>query len=415
MDKLLKPSAYNAELIIPSSKSYMQRAVALAILADGTSTLMNPDYSNDSRAGIGIAKALGCNVVESSGQITIEGIRQPAGSTVSVGEAGLGLRMFTPVCALFQKPMVVEGHGTLLKRPMNSLVAPMAQLGSRIELSGGSFAPITIHSGIQGGHADIDGSESSQFLTGLLVALPMAANDSVLNVSNLKSLPYVQMTIDIIRKFGGEIINEDFKVFRIKGRQKYTATSYAVEGDWSSAAAHLVAGATSGRAVVRGLNPQSLQADMAVLDVLRYCGAGVEVSDDAITITRKELRAFDFDATNCPDLFPVVAALAASCHGTTHLKGVSRLAHKESDRANAIKDEFAKLGIKVELDGDVMSITGGTINGALVSSHKDHRMAMSMAVCALNATSPIEVTDAECVGKSYPRFWEDYENGLKVF
>lgn len=409
MNKSLKPSAYNAGLTIPSSKSYMQRAVALSILADGQSILVNPDYSNDSLAGIGIAKTLGCDVQELDGRIAVAGIRDIRNTRVSVGEAGLGLRLFTPVCALFGREMVIEGHGTLLTRPMNMLERPMRELGAEISLTGGSFAPITIHSGIKGGNVEIDGSESSQFLTGLLVALPLAENDSVLTVRNLKSLPYVQMTIDIIRKFGGEIVNEDFMVFRIKGRQRYTATEYVVEGDWSSAAAHLVAGATSGRAVVRGLNPDSLQADKAVIDVLRECGADVLVSADGITVSRNQLRAFDFDATNCPDLFPVLASLAASCHGCSHIKGVSRLAHKESDRANAIKDEFQKIGITVTLDGDIMTIAGGRIHGARVSSHKDHRMAMSMAVCALNADGIIEVDNAECVGKSYPGFWDDYE------
>ncbi|MCQ2251377.1 MAG: 3-phosphoshikimate 1-carboxyvinyltransferase [Bacteroidales bacterium] len=412
MNKLLKPSAFNAELTIPSSKSYMQRAVALSILADGQSTLVNPDFSNDSRAGLGIAKTLGCDVQELEGRISVTGIRDIRNTTVSVGEAGLGLRLFTPVCALFGREMTIEGHGTLLTRPMNMLEQPMKELGADISLTNGSYAPIHIHSGIRGGNVEIDGSESSQFLTGLLVALPLAENDSVLTVKNLKSLPYVQMTIDIIKKFGGEIINEDFKVFRIKGRQKYTATEYIVEGDWSSAAAHLVAGATSGKAVVRGLNPDSLQADKAVLEVLRSCGADVRVSDNEITIEKKELKAFDFDATNCPDLFPVLASLAASCEGDSHIKGVTRLAHKESDRANAIKDEFQKIGIKVLLDGDIMTITGGKIHGAKVSSHKDHRMAMSMAVCALNADGIIEVDNAECVGKSYPRFWDDYENSV---
>ncbi|MBR4267504.1 MAG: 3-phosphoshikimate 1-carboxyvinyltransferase [Bacteroidales bacterium] len=408
MNKYIKPSAYNANITIPSSKSYMQRAVALAILADGTSTLINPDYSNDSTAGLGVAKSLGCKVEECNGKVKITPFKEIANTTVSVGEAGLGLRLFTPVCALFGKDITVEGKGTLLKRPMNSLEKPMEQLGAKIVLSNGSFAPITIHGKLRGGDVEIDGSESSQFLTGLLVSLPKAENDSILTVRNLKSIPYVKMTIDIIRTFGGEILNIDNQVFKIKGNQTYKATEYRVEGDWSSAAAHLVAGATSGKAVIHGLNPNSLQADKAVLEVLKSCGAGVDIQDNTITITKKELNAFDFDATDCPDLFPVLASLAASCNGDSHIKGVTRLAHKESDRANAIKDEFAKIGINVSLDGDIMTITGGKIHGALVDSHKDHRMAMSLAVCALNSDSEIEILDAECVSKSYPGFWDDF-------
>lgn len=408
MNKSIKPTEYNANLLIPSSKSYMQRAVALAILSDGTSTLLNPDFSNDSRAGLGIAKTLGCNVEELDGKIRITPADKISAKEVSVGEAGLGLRLFTPVCALFGNDITVSGHGTLLSRPMNSLERPMKELGAEIELSNGSFAPIKIHGKLKGGNVEIDGSESSQFLTGLLVSLPKAENDSVLTVKNLKSIPYVKMTIDIIGKFGGEVENINNEVFKIKGKQRYKAAEYAVEGDWSSAAAHLVAGATSGKAVIRGLNPDSLQADKAVLEVLRQCGADVQVSCEAVSITKKELNAFEFDATNCPDLFPVLASLAASCKGDSKIKGVTRLAHKESDRANAIKDEFAKIGISVRLDGDIMTVAGGKIHGAKVSSHKDHRMAMCMAVCALNSDSEIEIEDAECVGKSYPKFWEDF-------
>ncbi len=408
MNKFIKPSEYDVNITIPSSKSYMQRAVALAILADGTSTLINPDNSNDSTAGLNLAKTLGCEVEKLDGKVKITPFKQILNTTVSVGEAGLGLRLFTPVCALFGKNITVEGKGTLLKRPMNSLEKPMEILGAKIELSNGSFAPIKITGKLKGGNVEIDGSESSQFLTGLLVSLPKAENDSVLTVNNLKSIPYVQMTIDIIRHFGGEIINIDNKIFKIKGNQTYKATEYQVEGDWSSAAAHLVAGATSGRAVIHGLNPNSLQADKAVIDVLQSCGADVKIEQNTITVTKNKLESFDFDATNCPDLFPVLASLAANCDGVSCIKGVTRLAHKESDRANAIKDEFGKIGISVNIQGDEMRITGGKIHGATVDSHKDHRMSMSLAVCALNSDYGIEIIDAESVSKSYPAFWDDF-------
>ena len=273
--------------------------------------------------------------------------------------------------------------------------------------------PLTLHGKLRGGHSEIDGSESSQFLTGLLTALPKAENDSVLTVQNLKSVPYVQMTLDIIEKFGGKIENLDFKVFRIRGSQHFTSTEYQVEGDWSSAAAHLVAGAVSGKAVIRGLNPESLQADRAVLDVLTQVGADMKITDKEIIVEKKLLRPFVFDATDSPDLFPVLAALAANCGGESVIRGVNRLAHKESDRATAIKEEFSKLGIKIVLDGDFMRIQGGKISGGVtVSSRNDHRMAFSLAVAALNADSEIEISEAQSVAKSYPRFWEDFEGAV---
>lgn len=411
MDKLVKPSKYNASLMIPSSKSYMQRAVALAILSDGETILKNPDFSNDSSSALKIAEALGCKVVREESLVKITPKNPLKAEQISVGEAGLGLRLFTPVCALLGGGLTIYGEGSLLKRPMSMMEKPMADLGAKISLSNG-FVPITIHSGLKGGFAEIDGSQSSQFLTGLLTALPKAEKDSVLKVENLKSVPYVQMTLDIIEKFGGQIQNIDFKEFRIKGKQNYTATEYQVEGDWSSAAGHLIAGAVAGKAVIRGLNPESLQADRAVLDVLTQAGADMKITDKEIIVEKKLLRPFVFDATDSPDLFPVLAALAANCGGESVIRGVNRLAHKESDRATAIKEEFSKLGIKIVLDGDFMRIQGGKISGGVtVSSRNDHRMAFSLAVAALNADSEIEISEAQSVAKSYPRFWEDFEKG----
>ena len=412
MNKLLKPSKYNAFLTVPSSKSYMQRAVALAVLSDGMSVLKNPDFSNDSSAALKIAEDLGCEVFSSKPEVRIKPSGKILTDTVSVGEAGLGLRLFTPVCALLSGNMTISGKGSLLKRPMTMMEKPMRELGADISLSDG-YVPIRIHGRLTGGNAEIDGSGSSQFLTGLLTALPKAEKDSVLTVKNLKSVPYVQMTLDIIKKFGGEIENFDFQTFKIKGGQKYKAAEYQVEGDWSSAAAHLVAGAVAGKAVVRGLNPESLQADRAVLEVLRQVGADVRISENEIAVNKSGLKPFEFDATDSPDLFPVLAALGANCCGGSVIKGVSRLAHKESDRASAIKEEFLKLGIEVVLDGDFMRIGGGKIRGgAAVSSHNDHRMAFALAVMALNAEKEFEISDAQAVAKSYPAFWEDFEKAL---
>ena len=291
MDKLVKPSKYNVSLTIPSSKSYMQRAVALAILADGTTVLKNPDFSNDSSSALKIAEDLGCEVVRTENQVSITPTGKIKSLNVSVGEAGLGLRLFTPVCALFGENITISGKGSLLKRPMTMMEKPMEDLGATILLSSG-YVPLTIHGKLIGGFAEIDGNESSQFLTGLLTALPKAEQNSVLTVMNLKSVPYVQMTLDIIKKFGGVIENLDFKVFRILGGQKYSATEYQVEGDWSSAAAHLVAGAVSGKAVIKGLNPNSLQADRAIVSVLQQVGADVVISENEIVVSKKSLRRF---------------------------------------------------------------------------------------------------------------------------
>ena len=412
MNKLIEHSEYKAEFTIPSSKSYMQRAVALAILADGKTVLRNPDFSNDSLAIIEIARKLGCSVQNSTDRVEIKTFNTITETNLSVGEAGLGLRLFTPVCCLFGTNITIGGYGTLLKRPMSMMEKPLADLGAKVKTTNG-YIPITISGKLRGGVTEIDGSESSQFLTGLLTALPLAEQDSVIMVKNLKSTPYVDMTIDIINRFGGEIVNDNYKTFSIKGGQKYHGTDYTVEGDWSSAAGHLVAGAIAGSATIYGLNPASLQADKAIINVLMNCGANIEISTEKISVTKNQLMPFRFNATDCPDLFPVVAALASQCHGVSIIKGVSRLTHKESNRALAIKEEFGKLGIEIKLDGDNMHIYGGKILGGRVSSHKDHRMAMALAIAGLTALNPVQVDDADAVSKSYPKFWDHFYMSVK--
>lgn len=411
MIKSLKPSEYNSELTIPSSKSYMQRAVAIATLSDTATTILNPDFSNDSRAGLGVAQALGCNVEEYPDRIVLTPNHHPAGNIVDVGEAGLGLRLYTPICSLFGNNITVAGHGTLLKRPVDEMIAPLSKLGVSITLTN-NCAPVHTMGKLDGGNVDIDAGKSSQFLSGLLIALPKAERDSLLNITAINSKPYVSMTIDILKQFGCTIVNNDFNTIKISGNQHYNCSQYVVEGDWSSAAAHLAAGAIAGKVVVHGLQYNSLQADKAIIEVLENCGANVEVSSNSIVVTHNKLKAFRFDATDSPDLFPVLAALAANCDGISEIIGTSRLTHKESNRAKAISDEFAKLGIDVDITTkpNTMLVSGGKIRGGvLVSAHHDHRMAMALAVCALTADAPIDIDEAESVAKSYPTFWEQWK------
>lgn len=268
-----------------------------------------------------------------------------------------------------------------------------------------------------GGEVEIDGGVSSQFLTGLLISLPLAERDTTVRVRRLRSIPYVDMTIDVMRRFGVEVDHRDYDEFYIPGNQQYKPTKMRIEGDWSAASCMLVAGATAGSVTVQNLNPVSLQADVAIIEALSRAGAHIDQTTDSVTVTRRKLRAFEFDATDCPDLFPALAALAAACEGSSTIVGTSRLTHKESNRARSIASEFGKLGIDVDLStDDVMRIRGGFTNGGAdilevveVDSMGDHRMAMSLAVTALRASHPVKILGAECVSKSYSDFWNDYE------
>jgi 3-phosphoshikimate 1-carboxyvinyltransferase len=258
----------------------------------------------------------------------------------------------------------------------------------------------------------VDGSASSQLLTGLLIALPLAGQDSLLEVEALASRGYVDLTLATMRAFGVEAErDEDFCRFVIPGGQAYRATEFQVEGDWSGAAFLLVAGAIAARGgalVVEGLDAMSLQPDRAILAALRAAGARVEVTESGIAVGGGSLEGFRFDATDCPDLFPPLVALATACSGETSLRGARRLRGKESDRAAALREEFGALGARVEVEGDDMVVQGsGRLAGGRVDSRGDHRIAMAAAIAALSAEGPIEIVGGECVSKSWPSFFED--------
>jgi 3-phosphoshikimate 1-carboxyvinyltransferase len=409
MERYVDPSAIKGTLKAPASKSMTQRAIAAALLTDGQSIIYNPSYCDDSLAAMSIAVGLGARVVPKADELTVTGsvvLKEPK---LNCGESGLAIRMFSPIAALYPVEITMAGANSLKKRPMSMVEEALVQLGVKCTTNGG-FLPLTIHGPLKGGRCEIDGSVSSQLLTGLLMALPLAAKDSVIKVNNLKSKPYIDMTIQILNSFGITIHNQDYTVFQIPGNQKYTPFNYTVESDWSGGAFLLVAGAINGEISVEGLHSESHQSDMAILSALAKAGANLKIKENEITISKSKLKAFDFDATESPDLFPPLVALAAYCKGTSTIKGVSRLKFKESNRAVTLQTEFGKMGIKVEFDDDVMSVTGGEIQGAHVESHDDHRIAMAVAVAALGAKGRVYIRDSQCVAKSYPGFFDDLRN-----
>jgi 3-phosphoshikimate 1-carboxyvinyltransferase len=239
------------------------------------------------------------------------------------------------------------------------------------------------------------------------MALPLCHGESVVGVSGLKSKPYVELTIDVMKRFGVTMLrDDDLTEFHIKGVEHYRAQDMTIEGDWSGAAFLLAAGALAGSIRVKGLNGESRQADKAVIEALISAGARVEVSGDSVSVTKERLRAFEFDASDCPDLFPALTVLAGGCEGKSIIYGADRLRHKESDRARALAWEFSKLGIRIDVLDDRMEIFGGIYQGATVDSHNDHRIAMACAVAALKGKEKVIIENAECVAKSYPSFFE---------
>lgn len=413
MDKTVSLGSANGTITPPSSKSYAQRAIALALLAEGRTTLRNIEFCKDTRSAISCIEALGAKVSYlDESTIAIDGGLHPVTDTLMVGESGLATRLFTPIASLNSTPICIKGEGTLLHRPMMMMIEPLRRLGVEVR-DGGGHLPIEVKGPIHGGNIEVDGSFSSQFITGLLLALPLAKEDTTLHVRSAVSTPYIDMTIDTAKRFGVEIMHHegDYSEFYIEGGQKYTPADLAIEGDWSGASTMLVAGAISGRVTVKNLSTLSKQADTAICCALERAGAGIIIEGDSITVTKRRLRSFTFDATNSPDLFPALAALAAAAHGQSTIIGTQRLLHKESDRAETIRQEYEKLGIEVDIsEENVMKIRGGEIHPATVFSHNDHRIAMSLAVSALRCKGDVTIENAECVEKSYPTFFEDLES-----
>ena len=444
-------------LSMPVSKSFAQRAIIAAALADGTSHLRGYTPCGDNEAALQVARNLGAEVNVNGNEVTINGISAQLGGLnlpeLHVGESGLLTRMLIPVMAqLSPDPVSFTGEKTLLGRPLTGAkeimdafeadVIPLKSdvIPSEVEESPSIVrVPLTVKGPLKAGRAEISGKHGSQLISGLLMALPFAEKNSSLIVHEPKSIPYMFITLEVLKKFGIKIGNDmlggpDFlasdgdwslcteMVFKLKGGQKYKAADIDLEGDWSAAANFLVAGAIFGKAELQGLDTTSLQADLSIMDILMDAGASLSQLDGDrgnITVQRAPLKAFRVDASNCPDLFPIVSVLAAFCQGTSRLAGVGRLANKESDRARAIMEMLTQMGVRACVEGDEMVIEGHSLaqrlldncllKGGLYTSHHDHRMVMALKVASLGADGPISIDDEQCVAKSFPQFHEIFD------
>ena len=407
------PSTITGTITAPASKSSMQRACAASLIRHGETIIKNPGVSNDDLAAIDVIQKLGAVVAKlDNGNLHIvSGGVKPASNTINCGESGLGIRMFTPIAALSSRPITISGMGSLTTRPMHFFDEILPQVGVSIASDAGKL-PLHIQGPIKPQNITVDGSLSSQFLTGLLMAYGGAgASDCTITVTNLKSKPYIDLTLAVMKHFGWNVdcINHEQFVFSSPNNALDNSTiTYQVEGDWSGASFLLVAGAIAGGIVVEGLDPFSTQADKAVLQALIDCGCQISIQPTKIEIAPLPLKAFHFNATDCPDLFPPLVALASFCEGKTVIEGVGRLAHKESDRALTLQEEFGKLGVSIVLQDDLMIIEGGKgVTGGIVHSRHDHRIAMACAVAALKASGVVEIEDADAINKSYPNFYKD--------
>ncbi len=440
---------------MPASKSYAQRAIIAAALSEGISVLSGFSGCDDSCAALRVARDMGAEVSaedahDGSQTLTVKGIAASTGcleqGRLDVGESGLLARIMIPLASqLYREGAVIEGGGTLLSRPLQGAATAMRALGADVTAMGAGAdskditVPVSVRGPLGEGKATLDGSRSSQLVSGAIMALPLGDRHASLSVTKPASIPYIYMTMDILRKFGIKVrsemyggralLDEDWSkcteiMLKVKERQTYRAASFDIEGDWSAAAVFLAAGAVFGQVSLSGLDTTSLQADISMMDILMDAGASLSQMDEpkgVVTVTKAPLRAVKADLRNCPDLFPVAAVFCAFCQGQSVLKGVRRLAHKECDRAAAIVAMLEQAGVRVQVKGDDMIIHGQSLvsrilcgrllKGGLYSSCRDHRMVMALRLAGLGADSPVTIDDTACVAKSYPKFndiWDEY-------
>jgi 3-phosphoshikimate 1-carboxyvinyltransferase len=404
------PKIVKGKIVVPASKSDAQRAIIAASLANGKSKISNCGTSEDVLHVLKACELLGAKVESiGSDSYIISGGKHVNVTELNVGESGLAIRLLTPIVATQNQKTFLNGKGSLLKRPLLYFDENLPKMNVEVKSTNG-FLPIEVQGPLKGGTYTVDGSQSSQYVSGLLMALPLVDDASDLSVEELASKPYVQMTLNTLEKFGIRIENDNFNRFLIAGKQQYIPCDYQVEGDWSAASYWLVAAALGAEITISGLSMASLQADKKMLDALIVAGCNLRFSTDGISVKGNEKKAFQFDATHCPDLFPALVSFAAFCPGVSVISGVKRLKNKESDRGIALKTEFEKLGVLIELREDEMYIHGGnSIEGGDVFSHNDHRLAMCLSIVGLFSKNGVTIENAEAVAKSYPDFWKDLE------
>ena len=411
MDKTVKPGEISGKLPAPPSKSMSIRAVAGAALSRSDTLIRDISYCDDAAAAMNIAESLGAVIEINGSSILVRGGIRETATEFKCRESGLCMRLFMPVAGLYDHNIKMLAKGTLKKRPVREIADQMHKMGCPI-ITEKNYPPVEVPGKINAGDYEIDASNTSQFLSGLLYAMPLLDSDSMIVAQNLKSMGYIDMTIDMLAEFGIEIKQRDSNEFHIAGKQKYLADDITVEADWSSAAYMLSAAAINGELTIEGLSIFSHQPDKAVIQALSDAGAEVHVDEDFIKVKSNVLKAFEFDAAGSPDLIPALAALATSCNGRSVIRGATRLRGKESDRAKTITGELSKLGADIELTGDEIRITGRKLIGGTAESHNDHRIAMCLAIAAINSETDVVIRGAEAVSKSYPDFFIDLDKIL---
>lgn len=407
MEQFIPSNTAPKKIVAPASKSYAQRALYAATLCPASTKIIRAGESDDVKNVTDVCKQLGAIVEEDGEDLILHGSKFPNFASLNVGESGLGIRLLAGVLACKGGDFNLLGEGSLKKRDMSDFRPIMKQLNVRFYSNEGGL-PLRIDGYAKGGLVVLDGSKSSQYLSGLLMGLPLVKEDSTLEVASVKSKPYVDMTIDVLQKFGIEVDRYHYESFKIRGRQAYQSPgTITVEGDYSGMGNFVVLGAIGNGCTIRGLRPDSIQADAAILGILEKAGGTHQWQNDDLLIPPSEIQPFQADLSDCPDLFPPLVVLAAATKGPSTLLGAFRLINKESNRAEVLQTEFGKLGLKIEIEGNNMIVHGtGKLQNGTIHSNNDHRIAMAGGIAAILTEQGVTVEHAQAVSKSFPSFWE---------
>ncbi|MEA1993444.1 MAG: 3-phosphoshikimate 1-carboxyvinyltransferase [Euryarchaeota archaeon] len=409
MNITVKKSSVYREIQAPPSKSYMHRAVICASLADGYSVIDNPLICEDTMATMEACRRLGAEIKE-EGSLLVKGtdMTQSPKSVVECRGSGTTLRFLTALSAYAPGLTVLTGNESLRKRPMGDLLNALRQMDVKAFSRKNGFPPIIIFgNGIQGGEVIVRGDISSQFISALLLAASKAVSRTVVTVIDPQSYPYIAITVDVLERFGITVDVEGNRFVVMEG-QDFSPKKYTVEGDFSSASFLLAAGALVGRVTVTGLKPGSLQGDKKILEVLERMGAKLREKKNAITVEKRKLRATTIDISDTPDLAPIYTVLATQAPGITRIENAGRLRFKESDRLSTTAGELREMGADIRNKEDELVIRGPTpLKGTIIDPHNDHRVAMASALAGLVAEGKTVISNAECINKSYPQFFED--------
>lgn len=410
------PSILNGVVNIPPSKSMSHRAIVCAGLSEGISEIDNVIFSQDIMATLEGMASFGVTYEKYKNQngrykLVIQG-KYPLdiqNKNIDCKESGSTIRFLIPIACVVGKEVTFTGKGKLVERPLDEYYRIFEKKNIKYKNNNGKL-PVTIQGNLKSGIFQLRGNISSQFISGLMFALPLLDGDSeIIITTQLESKGYIDLTMDMLNKFKVEIQNIDYNRFIIKGNQKYIPQNYSVEGDYSQAAFWLVAGILGEKILTKGLDTNSLQGDKAILDIIKNMGGNIEITKEKVIASKSKTKGSIIDVSQCPDLVPILATLASLSKGTTKIINASRLRIKESDRLKAISTELRKLGADITELEDGLIINGKEyLNGGEVDSWNDHRIAMALAIATIRCKEVVVIKNSDCVSKSYPTFWDDF-------